>query len=135
MKRILIALALMAGTAAAQAETPRQILDGYVAQATAQQANFTPSISRGYAFYRQRFGHNETLPSCQACHTDNPAQPGRHAVTGKGIRPLAPVANGERLSDPARVEKWFGRNCREVVGRACTPAEKADFVQFLMEVR
>ena len=50
------------------------------------------------------------------------------------IRPLAVAANGERFSDPAKVEKWFGRNCKEVVGRACTPGEKADFVAYMSEV-
>ncbi|HJV92459.1 MAG TPA: DUF1924 domain-containing protein [Azonexus sp.] len=51
------------------------------------------------------------------------------------MRPLAVAANAERFSDPAKVEKWFGRNCKEVVGRACTPGEKADFVAFASEVR
>ena len=45
------------------------------------------------------------------------------------------AANGERFADPAKVEKWFGRNCKEVVGRACTPGEKADFVAYMSEVR
>ncbi|MCH2222803.1 MAG: DUF1924 domain-containing protein, partial [Dechloromonas sp.] len=56
-------------------------------------------------------------------------------VTGKAIRPLAVSANGERLSDPAKVEKWFGRNCKEVLGRACSAAEKADFVAYMSEAR
>src|SRR5574343_172954 len=60
---------------------------------------------------------------------------GQHAVTGKTIRPLATAANAERFNDPAKVEKWFGRNCKEVVGRACTPAEKADFATYMSEVR
>jgi hypothetical protein len=48
---------------------------------------------------------------------------------------MAMTANAERFSDPAKVEKWFGRNCKEVIGRACTPAEKADFMTYLSEVR
>lgn len=75
------------------------------------------------------------MPACTRCHTDNPLNAGQHAVTGKAIRPLAVAANGERFSDPAKVEKWFGRNCKEVVGRACTPGEKADFVAYMSEVR
>jgi hypothetical protein len=27
------------------------------------------------------------------------------------------------------------RNCKEVIGRDCTPAEKADFVAYMNEVR
>ena len=64
-----------------------------------------------------------------------PARGGSKRVPGKNIRPLAVAANAERFSDPAKVEKWFGRNCKEVVGRACTPAEKADFITYLSEVR
>ena len=55
--------------------------------------------------------------------------------TGKTIRPLAVAANPERFTDPAKVEKWFGRNCKEVVGRACTPGEKANFVAYMSAVR
>ena len=71
------------------------------------------------------------MPACTSCHTDSPLNPGQHAVTGKAIRPLAVAANGERFSEPAKVEKWFARNCKEVLGRTCTPAEKADFVAYM----
>ena len=38
-----------------------------------------------------------------------------------------------RFTDPAKTEKWFRRNCTEVLGRECSAAEKADFIQFLAE--
>ncbi|MCL2345741.1 MAG: DUF1924 domain-containing protein [Desulfobulbus sp.] len=116
----------------AQAETPRQIADAY---AVAQGGGFTASATRGGEFFAHRFGVSEKMPTCSTCHTDNPMQVGRHAVTGKSIKPVAPAANAERLSDPAKVEKWFTRNCKEVVGRECTPGEKADFMAFLIEAR
>jgi hypothetical protein len=75
------------------------------------------------------------MPACTSCHTDSPLNAGQHAITGKSVKPLAVVANAERFTDPAKAEKWFGRNCKEVVGRACTPAEKADFVTYMSEVR
>jgi len=75
------------------------------------------------------------LPSCTTCHTEQPQQGGQHAITGKAIRPLAVAGNGERFSDAAKVEKWFGRNCREVVGRDCSAGEKADLVAYLSEGR
>jgi hypothetical protein len=75
------------------------------------------------------------MPACSTCHTTDPAQTGQHAITGKPIKPLTPAANPDRLSDPAKVEKWFTRNCKEVVGRECTAGEKADFIAFLMEAR
>lgn len=134
MKHLLFApLALAFGIVAA--ETPPQILDGYSAEAARQQPGFEPRAARGGALYTQRFQVSEKMPACTACHMERPAGGGRHAVTGKDIKPLAPAANTERLTDRARVEKWFRRNCTEVVGRECSAAEKADFLAFLLEAR
>ncbi len=133
--KALSTLCLLLASLAAHAETPQQIRQAYSGEAAAQQAGFTASAKRGEAFFRQRFNHNDKMPACTSCHTEQPVNAGQHAITGKAIRPLAVSANAERFSDPAKVEKWFGRNCREVVGRACTPGEKADFVAYLSEVR
>jgi Domain of unknown function (DUF1924) len=133
--RALPTCALLLASLACQAETPQQIIQIYAAEAAARQPGFTPSAKRGEAFFHQRFALSDKMPACTSCHTDSPLNPGQHAVTGKAIRPLAIAANGERFADPAKVEKWFGRNCKEVVGRACTPGEKADFVAYMSEVR
>jgi cytochrome c peroxidase len=124
---------LMAATAAASAATPAQLQQTYTAEAARQTPGFAPSAARGAAFYAQRFAVSDKMPACTACHTANPAQAGRHVVTGKAIKPLSPRAEPARFSDPAKVEKWFTRNCTEVVGRECSAAEKADFIQFLTE--
>ena len=133
--RSLPILGLLLTSVAAHAETAQQIGRTYAAEAAAGQAGFTPSAIRGETLFRQRFAHNDKMPACTSCHTDSPLNAGQHVATGKAIRPLAAVANPERFADPAKVEKWFGRNCREVVGRACTPGEKADFVAYMNEVR
>lgn len=133
--RAITAAALLLASLASHAETPQQIRQIYVAEAISQQTGFTPSAKRGEALFRQRFALNDKMPGCASCHTENPMGAGQHAVTGKNIRPLAVAANAERFSDPAKVEKWFGRNCKEVAGRACTPAEKADFITYMNEVR
>jgi hypothetical protein len=130
--KYLISLMLIAVSGVALAETPRQIGDAYAA---AQGGGFHASAARGGEFFARKFGVSEKMPSCSTCHTANPVQPGQHAITSKSIKPLAPVANADRLTDPAKVEKWFTRNCKEVVGRECTAGEKADFVAFLAEVR
>jgi len=117
----------------AQAATPAELLAQYQLDAAKAAPGFTPSAQRGGAFYANRFTANAKMPSCASCHTDNPKQAGRHVVTDKTIQPLAPTANPERFTDPAKVEKWFRRNCTEVVGRECTPAEKADFIAFLLQ--
>ncbi|HEX5392085.1 MAG TPA: DUF1924 domain-containing protein [Rhodocyclaceae bacterium] len=128
----LIPFLLIAACSTALAETPQQIAAAY---ATAQGAGFHASAARGGEFFARKFGVSEKMQSCSTCHTANPALPGQHAITSKTIKPLAPAANADRLTDTAKVEKWFTRNCKEVVGRECTAGEKADFVTFLTEAR
>jgi cytochrome c553 len=131
MKPVIPLLVLVCATSA-WAATPAELLSGYRAEAAGQAAGFQPSAQRGAEFHTRRFGVSAKLAACASCHTDNPAQAGRHVVTDKQIKPLAPAANAERFSDPAKVEKWFKRNCTEVVGRECTAAEKADFIAFVI---
>ncbi|MDR0274733.1 MAG: DUF1924 domain-containing protein [Burkholderiaceae bacterium] len=132
LKTILLTL-LATGAIAASAATPTQLLETYTAEAARQTPGFQPSAQRGAQFYAQRFALSEKMPNCASCHADNPAQAGKHVVTGKVIKPLAPRGEPARFTDPAKVEKWFGRNCKEVVGRECNAAEKADFIKFLTE--
>ena len=134
MQRSLFLMALMSPAAfgPAMADTPRQLGEAYSAAAGAA---YQASARRGADFYARKFGVSEKLASCAACHTDQPAQAGEHIVTRKSIKPLAPSANAERFTDPAKVEKWFKRNCKEVVGRECSAGEKADFIAFVTEGR
>jgi hypothetical protein len=48
------------------------------------------------------------------------------------LKPMAPAANPKRLTDAANVEKWFKRNCNDVLKRACTAQEKGDFMAYLL---
>jgi mono/diheme cytochrome c family protein len=91
--------------------------------ALAGPAGATPDPTRGQQFFTTTHGREW---SCSSCHTARPTAPGRHAGTGKAIEPLAPAANPRRFSDAAKTEKWFRRNCNDVVGRECTADEKAD---------
>ena len=125
MRTIGLALGLLAA-APAIAGTPEAILEGYRAAGAA-----AVSAPRGERFFTSRHGSDW---SCSSCHTDNPLARGRHAKTGKDIAPLAPAANAERFTDPARVEKWFRRNCNDVLGRACSAQEKADVLAYLMSL-
>ena len=63
------------------------------------------------------------------------AQAGGHASTGKAIKPLAPAFNPERFTDPAKTEKWFRRNCNDVMRRECSPAEKSDVLAWLTALK
>lgn len=88
----------------------------------------TTPAERGKRFFNATHGGDW---SCATCHTKDPLEQGRHAVTGKDIAPLALAANPKRFTDPAKVEKWFGRNCNDVLHRACTPREKGDFTAYV----
>ncbi|HZM36804.1 MAG TPA: DUF1924 domain-containing protein [Burkholderiales bacterium] len=129
MKRVLIIAGLLiAGTV--QAAQPSALLEGYQAAARKADPAFSPSASRGAQFFDSPHGKEW---SCATCHGNPPTSAGKHATTGKPIAALAPRANGERFTDAAKVEKWFRRNCNDVLGRACTPAEKADVLAWLLK--
>jgi hypothetical protein len=136
MRRELRSLALGAGllaTGVAVAQSPAEILRGYESAARQAAPAFGGfSAQRGEAFFRSAHGGDW---SCASCHTQSPVAAGRHAVTGKAIAPLAPAASPARFTDPARVEKWFNRNCNDVLKRACTPAEKGDVLAYLMSLK
>ena len=129
----LLALCSVLAIAPVKAETPQEILDGYAKQAKEADANFQGfDKARGEQFFKNTHGNDW---SCANCHTSNPADPGKHAKTGKSIEPMAPAVNAERFTDSAKVEKWFKRNCNDVVDRACTPLEKGDVMSFLMAIK
>jgi hypothetical protein len=111
----------------ARAALPADMLAGYSAQ-----AGTPPSPERGQKLFTMRHGREL---SCGSCHGDVPTQAGKHAVTGKPIGALAPAFNPERFTDAARTEKWFRRNCNDVVGRECSVAEKADVLAWLLQLR
>ncbi len=121
-------LALSVFCANAQAQTtPAAQAAGYVA-ASGQPAQ----AARGQEFFTTKHGKDW---SCSTCHTAKPTVDGKHATTGKVISPLAPAANAQRFTDAAKTEKWFRRNCNDVVGRECTPAEKADVLTWLISLK
>jgi hypothetical protein len=132
--KCIAAAVLIWSAMSAWADTPQQVLEGLVRQAQAVQPGFAPSATRGERFFRAKQGVGEAK-SCTTCHTENPKARGRHFRTHKVIEPMAPVANKDRFTDPAKVEKWFRRNCKEVLKRLCTPQEKADFAAYMISVK
>lgn len=118
---------------AVTAATPQELLGNLERSARTADAAFGGfSAQRGEQFFKSTHGAEW---SCASCHTARPAGPGQHAKTGKAIAPLAPAANAQRFTDAAKVEKWFKRNCNDVVGRACTAREQGDVLAYLMTVR
>lgn len=123
------ALLLLLVACAARADTPQQILDNLTAQAG------PASAARGEKLFRAKSGAGKDADSCTSCHTQDAKAVGQHLRTFKAIDPLAPVAQKDRFTDPAKVEKWFKRNCQEVLGRACTAQEKADFTAYMISLK
>ncbi|EIM01328.1 DUF1924 domain-containing protein [Rhodanobacter thiooxydans] len=119
--------ALAPAAQAAQAATPAEQLAGYTAQAGAP-----ASPARGQQLFTSKHGGEW---SCSSCHGAVPTQAGKHASTGKPIGAMAPAFNPERFTDPAKTEKWFRRNCKDVLSRECTAGEKADVLSWLMTLK
>ena len=129
----LVTLLLSAGMLPAHAETPQNFLDTFAQESKAQNPSFKGfSAKAGESFYKNKHGGDW---SCSSCHTDNPSAEGKHAVTGKVIQPLSPNANPSRFTDAAKVNKWFKRNCNDVLKRECTPEEKGNLLTYLLSVK
>jgi len=115
------------------AQTPDDILAALKSDVAGSVQNFQGfSAARGEKFFKAKHGGEW---SCASCHTENPAMTGKHAKTDKPIDPLAPSANAERFTNPKKVEKWFKRNCNDVLDRVCTPLEKGDVLAYLLTIR
>ena len=96
------------------------------------QAGTPGQADRGRVFFTSRHGGEW---SCASCHGNPPVSAGKHANTGKAIDPLAPAINPQALTDSAKVDKWFRRNCKDVLNRECTALEKGDVLTYLVSLK
>lgn len=127
-----LVLALAVAQAAA-ADSPASQLATFAREAGTPVSAF--SAARGEALFRGKHANagGEEV-GCFSCHTADPRNPGRTRA-GKTIEPLAPAMTPSRFSDAAKTEKWFTRNCGDVLGRPCTAAEKGDFLTWLISIK
>lgn len=132
-RKTIITLLFLVSTNSVFAETPASLVSEYAAEAAKTSPGFSPSAKRGQNFFINEWGVSQKMSNCTTCHGKNLKADGKHVVTEKRIAPFSPAANPERFTSSAKVEKWFKRNCTEVVGRECTAAEKADFIQFVTQ--
>jgi len=122
-----LAAACLVFSTMAHADTPADMLKRYTDAAGA------PAVAaRGETFFTTTHGKEW---SCSSCHGKVPVGTGKHASTGKAIGAMAPAVNAERFTDAAKTEKWFRRNCNDVVGRECTAGEKADLIAWLLTLK
>ena len=98
----------------------------------AAEAKQSPLASRGEKFFASRHGKDW---SCASCHGIPPTKAGKHASTDKTILPLAPAYNNQRFTDEAKINKWFKRNCNDVLSRECSVLEKADVMAYLNSLK
>jgi cytochrome c peroxidase len=117
----------MAVQALAAETTPAQQLSQWSAV-----AGQPGRVEQGRVFFNAKQGGDW---SCASCHGVPPTQQGKHASTGKVIKPLAPAFNPQAFTDSARVDKWFRRNCNDVLSRECSAAEKADVLAYLISLK
>ena len=133
MMVLLISLGLLAGADVSADPGRDAILAELLAQAQKDEAGFARfSAERGAAFYRAAHkGGKQGTASCTACHGSSPQEKGRTRA-GKDIEPMAVSKNPARYTDREEVEKWFTRNCNDVLGRDCTAKEKGDFLTYML---
>ena len=132
-KKLFVGVISLSMALPAMAEQPQDFLATFAAEARQDNPAFAGfKAGRGRQLFNSPHGGEW---SCSTCHTDNPAATGQHAVTQKTIEPLAPSSNPERFSNRAKVEKWFKRNCKDVLKRECTALEKGDVLTYLMTVQ
>jgi cytochrome c553 len=122
-----LAAALAVTAWSAWATSPAELTAEY-----AQAAQRPALPAQGQAFFNTRHGREW---SCASCHGAPPTRPGQHRSTGKSIAPLAPAFEPSRFTDAAKAEKWFRRNCKDVLGRECTAGEKADVLAWLSSLK
>ncbi len=128
-----IASTLAIGLSSLALAGPRDaLLAQYASAAKAANPAFNGfSAQRGQTLQTHNFTTGKPAsPSCTNCHGSNPRAAGKNA-TGKVIDAMAVSATPTRYTDPAKVEKWFKRNCNEVIGRECSAAEKGDWLTYM----
>lgn len=137
MTKITVALTLMLAATNVPAASPGEVLQTYTAQARKDNPSFKEfSAANGDKFYHAAVKHSSGKQiSCASCHTDNPRNAGKHERTSKEILPLAPAINKARFTDAATVEKWFKRNCQDVLERECSVQEKGDFMTYVLSIK
>jgi hypothetical protein len=120
-------------TGAAVAGPREDQLASYARAVKAANLAFTAfSAERGKTLHTQAFaGGKADTPACTSCHGKDTRAAGR-TLAGKTIEPVALSASPARYTDPAKVEKWFKRNCNEVLGRDCSAQEKGDWLSYML---
>lgn len=115
-------------------KTAKGLALAYGAEAKKSNPNSKLSAEAGRAFYTKEVtaeGFHVPI-SCSSCHTDNPANEGKHIETKKPIKPLAISANPSAFSSVTKVEKNFKKHCTDLYGKDCSAQDKGDYITYLL---
>lgn len=128
---VIALIGLLAGSALSADPRRDALLAEFLAQARKDEAGFARFVAeRGAAFYRATHPGGKQ-GSCTSCHGNSPLDKGKTRA-GKDIDLMAVSKSPTRYTDRDTVEKWFTRNCQDVLARACTAKEKGDFITYMM---
>ena len=122
-----LAAAFGAALASPASAGPREdIIAGFMAEGAGP-----GNAANGAAMYTKNYASGKPdTPKCTTCHGATPQQGGQ-TRTGKAIDPMAVSRAPARFTDKKKVDKWFRRNCKGVIGRECTAQEKVDWIVYL----
>ncbi len=133
---LLLAIGALSLNAQADVESAKVFARKYAVVAKTIDPNFKGFIPElGRNFFKREFTLKGKQVSCSSCHTDNPANTGKHMVTGKPIKPLSPVVEKNRFSNVDKIEEKFVEHCNEIIGRDCTAVEKGNYIAYLLTVK
>ncbi len=126
---LLLALfGLISFSAHADVTTAEQAAKDYAAFAKS-----TLSADEGKEFYTKKLVMIDGKElACATCHTDNPANKGKHNETGKAIQPMAPAVNPKRFADLNESAKGFTKHCKQVYGKDCSAKDKGNFIAYVL---
>ncbi len=131
---LVVLLGLTAVSAQADVANAEKLVSIYSAIAKHDNPDYAgPTAADGKFFFNRKIklGNGKEM-ACASCHTANPADEGKHIVTGKAIRPLSPVVNAKRFEDFEKVQEKFTQHCKDIIGSDCTAAEKANYITYLL---
>lgn len=124
------------GQFASQFNVARTLADQYGQEAMKHDRNAKLSAEAGSAFYNKKvFVVGGKQMSCSSCHTNDPTKEGKHADTGKPIKPVAISANPDAFTDVKKIEKNFSKHCRDLYGKDCSPLDKGNFLTYMLSVK
>lgn len=132
---LLVALGIFSLPAQADVDGAKQFIKQYAALVKGVDPSYVLNAEAGRAFFIKKHDVKGKQMACSDCHTDNPANQGKHAKTGKPIDSLSPTINPKRFSDLKKTEETFDEHCMEVLERNCTSKEKGNYITYLLSIK